>query len=102
MILANQIHTLAIGFPKHELHVLSPQLRRAANSIVLNIGEGSTSQSNAEFKRFLRIALRSDIETVACLFLAKERKYINEVEFQDLNAKCEEVLVMINGLIKAL
>ena len=71
MILANDIHYLALRFPKDEAYVLNPQIRRAANSITLNIAEGSTGQSNKEFVRFLRYSLRSTIETVGCLFLAK-------------------------------
>ncbi|MEE1884947.1 four helix bundle protein [Pedobacter flavus] len=102
MILANDIHYLALRFPKDEAYVLNPQIRRAANSITLNIAEGSTGQSNKEFVRFLRYSLRSTIETVGCLFLAKERNYINESQFISLYKKCEEVLVMINGLIKVL
>jgi four helix bundle protein len=55
---------------------LSPQIRRAADSIALNIAEGSTGQSNAEFKRFLGISLRSAIEVIACLHLGKKRNVI--------------------------
>jgi len=42
----NQIVTL---FPSFELYNLSSQIRRAADSVVLNIAEGSTGQSNGEF-----------------------------------------------------
>ena len=42
----NQIVTL---FPSFELYNLSNQIRRAADSVVLNIAEGSTGQSNGEF-----------------------------------------------------
>jgi four helix bundle protein len=68
----------------------------------LNIAEGSTGQSNAEFIRFLRYALRSDIEVVSCLHLAKRRAYLLNETFESLYANCEEILVMINGLIKYL
>jgi len=73
--LADEIDKLTKTFPKEELFILTSQIKRAADSISLNIAEGSTGQSNAEFTRFLRYALRSDIEVVGCLHLGKRRKY---------------------------
>jgi four helix bundle protein len=100
--LADEIDQLSKTFPKEEIYVLNSQMKRAADSISLNIAEGSTGQSNAEFIRFLRYALRSDIEVVGCLHLAKRRKYLNDDRFLELYVAREEVLVMINGLIKSL
>jgi four helix bundle protein len=59
--LSDTIHQLAKTFPKDELFILSSQIKRAADSVSLNIAEGSTGQSNVEFARFLGIALRSNI-----------------------------------------
>lgn len=100
--MTESINLLIKSFPKDEVYVLTSQIKRAADSVCLNIAEGSTGQSNVEFKRFLRYALRSDIEVVSCLHIAKRRKYITEERFLVLYKTCEEVLVMINGLIKAL
>lgn len=74
--LCNKIDLLAETFPKKELYSLSSQIKRAADSIVLNIAEGSTGQSIPKYKRFLRFALRSGIEVAACLFIGKTRGYI--------------------------
>ena len=79
----NEIDLLTHSFPKHELYSLSSQIKRSADSVVLNIAEGSTGQSIPEYKRFLRIALRSGIEVVACLFIAKTRNYINQRRGRD-------------------
>jgi len=65
-------------FPKEEVYVLASQIKRAADSVSLNISEGSTGQLTPEFKRFLGIALRSDIEVVGCIYLARKRNIINE------------------------
>ncbi|RYE59380.1 MAG: four helix bundle protein [Sphingobacteriales bacterium] len=100
--LADNINLLTKSFPKDEMFGLTSQIRRAADSVCLNIAEGSTGQSNTEYIRFLRYALRSDIEVVACLYLAKRRNYLLNEHFQSLYANCEEILVMINGLIKFL
>ena len=61
------------GFPRVEEHNLKSQLIRASTSVSLNIAEGSTSQSDAEQARFLGLALRSLVETVACRRLAQRR-----------------------------
>jgi four helix bundle protein len=73
--LSGLINELTKTFPKDEIFVLTAQIKRATDSISLNIAEGSTGQSNAEFKRFLGIAIRSGIEVVGCLHLAKRRPY---------------------------
>ena len=55
--------------PEIEKFNLVSQIRRAATSIPLNIAEGSTGQSDLELNRFLGLALRSYLETIACLDL---------------------------------
>ena len=62
--------------PRSENFNLNSQLTRAATSVALNIAEGSTSQSDAEQSRFLGMALRSLVETVACLDIIENRKYV--------------------------
>ena len=76
------VQEIASSFPHYEIYNLSSQIRRAADSVVLNIAEGSTGQSNPEFTRFLRYALRSAVEVVACLFIAKKKAYIDTVIFE--------------------
>jgi four helix bundle protein len=71
--LSDEIHHLAITFPKIEMFSLASQIKRAADSTVLNICEGSTGQTSKEFARFLNISLRSAIEVVGCLMIAKRR-----------------------------
>ena len=40
--LADGVHNLTRSFPKEEMFSLTSQMKRAADSILLNIGEGST------------------------------------------------------------
>ena len=75
------INTLAHTFPKDEQYNLSSQIRRAVDSIALNISEGSIGQSNPEFKKFMGYSIRSLAEVVTCLHKAKKRTYISEEEF---------------------
>ena len=89
-------------FPKEELYILSSQIKRAADSVSLNIAEGSTGQTNPEFRRFLAMAMRSNIEVVSCIYIAKRRGIINQDDFEKIYQSCEEILVMIVGLRKSL
>ncbi len=59
--LSLEIHRASLTFPRIEQHSLGEQVRRASKSICANIAEGFGKQthSNAEFKRFLRIAMGS-------------------------------------------
>jgi len=100
--LSETIHLLTRKFPKEELYILTAQIKRATDSVSLNIAEGSTGQSNNEFARFLGIALRSNIEVVGCIYLAKRRGIIEEEDFVDIYKKCEEILVMIISLRRTL
>ena len=100
--LAQMVYEPSNKFPPDGQFGLTSQIRRAANLVSLNIVEGSTAQSNREFSKFLSIALRSNLEVVACLFLAKRRPYIFEEEFQAAYKQCEEILVMINALRRSL
>jgi four helix bundle protein len=71
------IYALAGKLPRSEDFNLKSQIIRAATSISLNIAEGSTSQSDAEQSRFLGMALRSFVETVACQDIIERRKYVS-------------------------
>ena len=68
------LYSLTKTFPAEEKYNLTSQLQRAGTSIVLNIAEGSTGQSDAEQNRFLGLATRSYLETVACLDIAQRRE----------------------------
>lgn len=76
------IFNLSKEFPKDEIFGLTSQIRRAADSVALNISEGSIGQTDPEFKRFIGIAIRSLAEVVTCLHKASRRKYISEDEFK--------------------
>jgi len=93
--LSDEIHLISLNFPKIELFSLTSQIKRAADSVVLNICEGSTGLSNAEFARFLNISLRSAIEVAGCLMLAKRRNYVTEDIYKKLYNEYEHLCKMI-------
>ena len=81
MDIGDDIDIMADNFPKKEIYNLSSQIRRAVDSIALNISEGSIGQSNPEQKKFTGYAIRSLAEVVTCSHKAKGRNYISEQEF---------------------
>jgi four helix bundle protein len=93
---------MARTFPMDERFSLASQVKRAADSVVLNIAEGSTGQTIPEFRRFLNFALRSAIEVVACLYLAHKRNYIDEIKYKRLYSEYEVLCKMITALRNSL
>ncbi|MEI9934700.1 MAG: four helix bundle protein [Ferruginibacter sp.] len=100
--LSEKINLLTKSFPKEEMYILTSQFKRAADSVVLNIAEGSTLHSNAEFIRFLVMANRSAIEVVACLYIAKKRTYINEGLFSEYYNDYLSLVKQIQALINSI
>jgi len=96
------VHELTLKFPRDELFILTSQIKRASDSIALNIAEGSTGQTNPEFKKFLSYSIRSAIEVVSCLHIAKRRNLITEQDFQIIYKKIEEILKMLQALKKSI
>lgn len=72
------IYDIADRLPKSEEYNLKSQIKQAATSISLNIAEGSMGQTNAEQSRFLGIAIRSLIETVACQHIISRRELLSD------------------------
>ena len=71
-------YELAERLPRSEDYNLKSQVTRAATSVALNIAEGSTGQSDAEQGRFLSMAIRSFLETVACQHIIQRRGYLKQ------------------------
>jgi len=92
------VSKLLKSFPAEERFVLSSQMQRAADSVALNIAEGSTGQSNPEFKKFLSYSIRSAIEVVSCLYLGKKRSIINDEDFTKLYSSYEGLIIKIQAL----
>ena len=93
-----EVNILVKKFPSDEKYVLAQQMQRAADSVALNIAEGSTGQSNPEFKKFLGYSIRSGIEVVSCLYIGKKREIINEDDFRGLYESYESLITKLQAL----
>lgn len=63
-------------FPLEERYLLGDQIIRAANSIVLNIAEGTDRGTDKDFALFLNRSHTSLAEVISCLDIALMEKYI--------------------------
>jgi four helix bundle protein len=98
---ADEIHNLTRNFPKEEMFSLTSQMKRAADSISLNMAEGSTGQSDPEQLRFLGYSLRSGLEVINCLYLALRRNYIDQQQFDKFYSELEKLIIKIQAFKKS-
>ncbi len=96
------IYNLTDSFPKIETYGLISQMQRATSSIAINISEGCGYETDAEFRRFLKIASRSSSEVEYLLILIKDLKYIIEDKFNEVSNDLIEIRNMLNKLIQTL
>lgn len=84
-------------FPKEETYRLSSQFIRASTSIALNIAEGS-GDTNAQFNRFVQIAIGSVKECVVCVTISKRQEYISNEREMRLKSQLVELSKMLTSL----
>lgn len=98
----SEVYKFSNLLPESEKFGIVSQLRRATTSIVLNIAEGSGGGTDIEFKRFLRISLRSGYEVNSIFDIIKELKLTKAENVDILKNELDEITAMISGLIKSL
>ena len=78
---------------------LRDQIRRAAGSTMHNISEGFDAGSDAEFVRFLKYSRRSASEVQSQLYIALDRHYITQDQFECIYEQATSVRKLINAFI---
>jgi four helix bundle protein len=78
------------------------QVCRAVVSISNNIAEGFDRSSNADFSRFLYIAIGSCSEVKSMIYLAEKLEYIPVKKCEQLLEEGDEISKIIRGLIKSM
>jgi four helix bundle protein len=84
-----KIRDLAKRLPESERYLLRDQISRAADSICLNVAEGSNKLSDIDFSRYLNNSETSLEEVVCCLDLILDDRYIKADEFNDYIKEAE-------------
>lgn len=81
---------------------LSGQAIGAAVSVMSNIAEGFSRQSNKEFIQFLYISKSSASEIQSIFYVAIDEGYVNKDAFDKIYNQADRVSKMNSGLIKYL
>jgi four helix bundle protein len=90
------------SFPLKNASISHRKPGRAANSIALNIAEGSGRGTKKDFSHFLDMALGSTFETVACFFIAEKQSYISKQDLDAIKSSAESVGKRINAFKRTL
>lgn len=97
------MYEIAAKLPRSEEFNLKSQLQRGATSVSLNIAEGSTGQSDAEQNRFLGMAVRSLLETIACQRIIARRNYLHDdLILEKANSSAETLAIKLQAFRKSL
>ena len=101
-LLTLKIYKVTEKFPREELYGLTSQIRRACVSIPTNIAEGCVRSSDADFSRFLYIALGSTSELEYLILLSMDLKFIKSELHTELNNEINEIKKMLISMIQKL
>ena len=101
--LAISLYKFAGTMPKEERYGLTSQIKRAATSIPLNIAEGyGKHDTNAEIKRYLRMAKGSCNELDILIEMCKDLNFIEKSACEKYVNEIQEIGAMLYGLMKSL
>jgi four helix bundle protein len=100
--MALMIYAMTRRFPDYERYGITSQLRRSAVSVASNIAEGRGRRTDAEFARFLHIAMGSLSELDYQVLLARDLAYITTAQLTEMDAQIESVRRMLWALCRRL
>lgn len=99
MMIVKSVYSLTANFPKEEKYGLTSQMCRAAVSVPSNIAEGCSRGSDADFTRFLEIALGSLFEIETQILVVKDLNYSKSNDIEDILSKVHEEERMLTSFI---
>ncbi|HBU06695.1 MAG TPA: hypothetical protein DEB09_01280 [Candidatus Magasanikbacteria bacterium] len=102
MDLVVMIYQATENFPKSELYGLVSQIRRSSISIPSNIAEGKMRGTRKDYCHFVRMAFGSGAELETQLEISRRLKFVNENEFLEIKNLLEEIMKMLNVMIRKL
>lgn len=102
LLFRKKVALILATFPVSEKYRLVDQIHRSCLSIILNIAEGSAKQSDADFARFLEMAIASVNETVAAFDVAAGDGLVDEKVRASIELAAENLAKQLGGFLRKL
>ena len=83
-------------------YVISKQIYRSGTSVGANVRESKHAQSDADFLSKMSIAYKEADETDYWLNLLHDNGYIDETQFNSLNADTTRILKVLTSIVKTM
>lgn len=96
------VYEVCRSFPSHERYGRTSQLLRSSRSIATNLAEGAGRHSDADFARFVQMAMSSATETLDHLIVARAHDYISQATFEELEGELLPIRQMLTRLLQRL
>ena len=94
-----EVYAISASFPKEEVFGLTNQIRRASNSISLNIAEGYSRNSAKAYLNFLNIAQGSLFELESGIILAERLQFSVSENLNNVFNLITQVSKMLRSLM---
>jgi four helix bundle protein len=82
--------------------ILQKQLLRSGTAIGALVHEAEFAQSNADFINKFSIALKEANESAYWISILKDTEYITEIQYNEFEGKCNELISMLVSTINTL
>lgn len=96
------VYRITSCFPKDEMYGLTGQMRRCCASIPTNLAEGCGRGSDADFARFVQMAMGLASELEYHCLLARDLALIDGDRYEPLAHTVTEIKRMLTMLLKRL
>lgn len=83
-------------------YIFSKQVVRSGTSVGANVREAHHAQSDADFLSKMSIASKEADESDYWLNLLHDNGYLNDIQFESLNADCQRINKILTAIIKKL
>lgn len=100
--LGKLVYRVTSQLPSSERFGLVSQMRRAVVSIASNLAEGAARSSKKEFLQFIYVAQGSASELDTQAELAKELGFLDQRDFENIEAELNIVSKQLYGLAKTI
>ena len=97
-----EVYRRTTCFPAEERFGLTRQMRRSAFSIGSNLAEGCGRDTNADFRRFVLIAMGSASELEYQLLLAHDLGYLDSSAHRPMTTAVTEIKRMLTSFAQSL